>query len=162
MSKQTQSRWSHVPGPSRTRVESTAEIHSITDARVAHSDEMRTRMIKYSVSMGIRMVCLVLVFVVDGWLQWVFIAGAVFLPYFAVIVANGGSDTSNLEHSAALLDQAPAPALDAPRAEPAPPNADSEVIQGEVVPGDPPAAASGRAGEEASASTDAEAGRRHA
>jgi hypothetical protein len=107
------------------------EIHNISDAREAHSDEMRQRMIKYSVSMGIRMVCLILVFVVEGWLQWVMIAGAVFLPYFAVIIANGGSDTSNLAHSDSLLDRAPAPELEAPQ-----PVADEEgpvTLQGEIV-----------------------------
>jgi hypothetical protein len=107
------------------------EIHNISDAREAHSDEMRQRMIKYSVSMGIRMVCLILVFVVEGWLQWVMIAGAVFLPYFAVIIANGGSDTSNLAHSDSLLDSAPAPELEAPQ-----PVADEEgpvTLQGEIV-----------------------------
>ncbi|HET7415321.1 MAG TPA: DUF3099 domain-containing protein [Arthrobacter sp.] len=87
-------------------------VHSITDARMAHTDEMRSRMIKYSVSMGIRLVCLILVFVVEGWLQWAFIAGAVVLPYFAVIIANGGSDTSKLQHSTSLLDAPPARELE--------------------------------------------------
>ncbi|GAB3540759.1 hypothetical protein GCM10027403_31090 [Arthrobacter tecti] len=108
------------------------EIHNISDAREAHSDEMRQRMIKYSLSMGIRMVCLILVFVVEGWLQWVMIAGAVFLPYFAVIIANGGSDTSNLAHSEALLDRAPAPELEAPVAgtrEDGPVTLQGEVVQ---------------------------------
>ena len=75
------------------------------------------------------MVCLILVFVVEGWLQWVMIAGAVFLPYFAVIIANGGSDTSNLAHSDSLLDRPPAPELEAPVA------GDEEPItlQGEIV-----------------------------
>jgi hypothetical protein len=107
------------------------EVHNISDAREAHSDEMRQRMIKYSVSMGIRMVCLILVFVVEGWLQWVMIAGAVFLPYFAVIIANGGSDTSNLAHSDSLLDRAPVQELEAPQ-----PVADEEgpvTLQGEIV-----------------------------
>lgn len=107
------------------------EVHNISDAREAHSDEMRQRMIKYSISMGIRMVCLILVFVVDGWLQWVMIAGAVFLPYFAVIIANGGSDTSNLAHSDALLDRAPAPEIEAPL--PAPVEEGPVTLQGEVV-----------------------------
>lgn len=108
------------------------EVHNISDAREAHSDEMRQRMIKYSLSMGIRMVCLILVFVVDGWLQWVMIAGAVFLPYFAVIIANGGSDTSNITHSDALLDRPPAPELEAS----APSGAEEGqvTLQGEVVP----------------------------
>ncbi|WP_081746434.1 DUF3099 domain-containing protein [Arthrobacter sp. H5] len=111
---------------------SRAEVHNISDAREAHSDEMRGRMIKYSVSMGIRLVCLILVFVVEGWLQWVMIAGAVFLPYFAVIIANGGSDTSNLQHSDALLERAPSPELGTGPV--AAPVADDEPLQGEIVP----------------------------
>ncbi|HET8795379.1 MAG TPA: DUF3099 domain-containing protein [Arthrobacter sp.] len=95
------------------KTERDPDVHSITDARVPHTDEMRTRMIKYSVSMGIRVVCLILVFFTSGWLQWAFIAGAVFLPYFAVIIANGGSDTSKLQHSDSLLDAPPARELEA-------------------------------------------------
>lgn len=121
-----------------------ADVHSITDARVPHTDEMRTRMIKYSVSMGIRVLCLILVFFSSGWLQWTFIAGAVFLPYFAVIIANGGSDTSKLEHSDSLLDAPPARELEAgstDEADQGPPEEsagqDPEepdgVVQGEVV-----------------------------
>ncbi|WP_323961835.1 DUF3099 domain-containing protein [Arthrobacter sp. JZ12] len=119
----------------RHQFERNPDVHNISDAREAHSDEMRRRMIKYSLSMGIRLVCLILVFVVEGWLQWVMIAGAVFLPYFAVIIANGGSDTSNLGHSETLLDRAPAPELEA-----AAPVAEEEgpmTLQGEIVPDEP-------------------------
>ena len=45
-------------------------------------------MIKYTVAMSIRMVCIVLGVFSQGWLMWVFFALAVFLPYFAVIIAN--------------------------------------------------------------------------
>lgn len=107
------------------------EIHNISDAREAHSDDMRQRMIKYSLSMGIRMICLILVFVVEGWLQWVMIAGAVFLPYFAVIIANGGSDTSNLTHSDSLLDRPPVPELESPV--PAASDEGPVTLQGEIV-----------------------------
>ena len=65
------------------------EVHSITDAAAAHSEDMRERMIKYAVAMGIRMVCLILIFVVDGWFKLVAVAGAVFLPWIAVVIANG-------------------------------------------------------------------------
>jgi Protein of unknown function (DUF3099) len=106
-------------------------VHSITDARAAHTDEMRQRMIKYAVAMGIRVVCLGMLFVLDGWLKLIAIAGAVFLPWFAVVIANGGSDTI-AEHSTALLDNVPLPELEAPR--PMPVNdTESEVLQGEVV-----------------------------
>jgi hypothetical protein len=41
--------------------------------------------------MAIRTVCVVLAVVVDGWLRWIFIAGAVVLPYVAVLMANARS-----------------------------------------------------------------------
>jgi hypothetical protein len=89
-----------------------AEVHSITDAAAAHSEEMRQRMIKYAVAMGIRMVCLILIFVVDGWFKVLPVLGAVFLPWVAVVIANG-SDKAEI-HSDSLLDYAPMGELDAP------------------------------------------------
>ncbi len=62
--------------------------------------------------MGIRMVCLILIFVVDGWFKLVAVAGAVFLPWIAVVIANG-SDKAEI-HSDSLLDYAPLAELDAP------------------------------------------------
>src|SRR5689334_18440468 len=107
------------------------DVHNITDAHTSHTDEMRERMIKYAVAMGIRMVCLILVFVLDGWFKLLAVAGAVFLPWFAVIIANGGSDTLN-EHSTALLDSAPLAELTSGEAEDAPEADGSDVLQGEV------------------------------
>ncbi len=64
-----------VPVPGRPDAESgDTEVHSITDAAAAHSDEMRQRMIKYAIAMGIRMVCLILIFVVDGWFKLIPVA----------------------------------------------------------------------------------------
>ncbi len=116
-----------------------AEVHSITDASAAHSAEMRRRMIKYAVAMGIRMVCLVLIFVVDGWWRVLPIIGAVFLPWFAVIIANG-SDHIEV-HSDSLLDQAPMAEIAAPRPaasafEPTDPS--MTLLQGELVDDDLP------------------------
>jgi hypothetical protein len=91
-----------------------AEVHSITDAAAAHSEEMRQRMIKYAVAMGIRMVCLILIFVVDGWFKVLPVLGAVFLPWVAVVIANG-SDKAEI-HSDSLLDYVPMGELDAPGA----------------------------------------------
>lgn len=113
------------------------EVHSITDAAAAHSEEMRQRMVKYAVAMGIRMVCLVLVFVVDGWFKILPVIGAVFLPWFAVVIANG-SDHAEV-HSDSLIDFVPMGELDAPRDEAtagqAPPSADAPVtlLQGELI-----------------------------
>jgi hypothetical protein len=75
-------------------------------------------MIKYAVAMGIRMVCLILIFVVDGWFKLVPVLGAVFLPWVAVIIANGG-DKAEI-HSDALLDYVPVGELEAPDADAGP------------------------------------------
>lgn len=63
----------------------------ITSARASRSDDIRRRQLRYLLSMGIRTACFVLAFVVSGPLRWVFVAGAVFLPYVAVVVANTSS-----------------------------------------------------------------------
>ncbi len=68
------------------------EVHSITGAATPHSDDLDLRIRRYLISMGIRTVCVVLALVVHNWpLRWVFIVGAVGLPYVAVVMANVGS-----------------------------------------------------------------------
>ncbi len=49
-------------------------------------------MIRYAVSMSIRVVCFILAVVVQNWLTWVFLTLAVVLPYIAVTLANAGTD----------------------------------------------------------------------
>lgn len=61
---------------------------SITSLPRSPEEDRRARMIKYSVTMIIRMVCIGLCLVVQGWWLLVVAAGAVFLPYVAVILAN--------------------------------------------------------------------------
>jgi Protein of unknown function (DUF3099) len=61
---------------------------TITSARPAHSADIRRREIRYLLSMGIRTACFVLAIVTGGPLRWVLVAGAVFLPYIAVVLAN--------------------------------------------------------------------------
>lgn len=107
-----------------------AQVHSITDAATAHSEEMRQRMIKYAVAMGIRLVCLLLIFVVDGWFKIIAVAGAVFLPWIAVIIANG-SDKAEI-HSDYLLDSAPLAEIEA-SGNPAPEDNGPAVLQGELI-----------------------------
>ncbi|KFF60033.1 hypothetical protein JF66_07050 [Cryobacterium sp. MLB-32] len=61
---------------------------SITSLPVSPDAERRSRMIKYTVAMGIRVVCIVLMLFVHGWWLLLCAIGAIALPYFAVIVAN--------------------------------------------------------------------------
>jgi len=65
-------------------------VYRITGAPTAQSEDLRGRTRKYLVSMGIRTACFVGATVTSGPLRWVLIAGAVLLPYLAVVFANAG------------------------------------------------------------------------
>ena len=60
----------------------------ITDARSPASVEHESRVKRYALTMGFRTACFVAMVFVDGPMRWVLFAGAVILPYVAVIVAN--------------------------------------------------------------------------
>jgi len=45
-------------------------------------------MIRYSIAMSIRTLCIILGVLTQGFWMWFFFAGAIFLPYFAVVLAN--------------------------------------------------------------------------
>ena len=61
----------------------------ITTARSSAAEDMRSRQRRYAISMTIRLVCFVgAVAVGPGVLRWVLVAAAVFLPLFAVVMAN--------------------------------------------------------------------------
>ena len=64
---------------------------SVTSLPRSAQDDRRSRMVKYSVAMGIRMVCILALLFVHGW--WLLVAGigAVVLPYIAVVIANVSS-----------------------------------------------------------------------
>lgn len=69
---------------------------SATTLEASPDEERRSRLVKYSVAMSVRMVCIVLGVVTQGWLMWVFFALAIFLPYFAVIIANEQGSTKRV------------------------------------------------------------------
>lgn len=66
---------------------------SITTLPPSPEAERRSRMIKYSVAMSIRVLCIVAMLFAQGWWLVVFAAGAIFLPYIAVVLANVGGPT---------------------------------------------------------------------
>ena len=111
-------------------------IPRITDARSAHTDEMHARMVKYTVSMSIRTVCLFLLFFVHGWMLWVVVAGAVVLPWFAVVIANGGSDSGNMGGDSPY-ESAPPQQLEAHVSQ-APESPGTTVLSGEIIDDDGP------------------------
>lgn len=65
---------------------------SITSLPLSPEAERRNRMIKYSIAMGIRVVCIVLLLFVQGWWLVVCAVGAIVLPYYAVVLANVHAD----------------------------------------------------------------------
>jgi hypothetical protein len=68
------------------------EAVRITSATRSHREDIGQRQRRYVISMGIRTLCFVLAVVSIGhWFMWVFIAGSLFLPYVAVILANARS-----------------------------------------------------------------------
>ena len=78
--------------PGAAREPSPPEVYRITSATGSHSADMQARATRYLISMGIRTLCVILVIVVPGPLRWVFAAGAIVLPYIAVVRANAGGE----------------------------------------------------------------------
>ena len=72
----------------------------MTSLQNAPELERRSRMIKYTVAMGIRLACIGACFLVSGWWLLIPALGAIILPYFAVVLAN--SATKEGEKSAPL------------------------------------------------------------
>lgn len=61
----------------------------ITSAPKSRSEEVAARQRRYAIQMAIRTICFIAAVAVGpGWLRWVLMAGAVFLPYVAVVMAN--------------------------------------------------------------------------
>lgn len=54
---------------------------------------MPGRMKKYALSMAIRTLCFIGAVITPSPYRWFLVAGAVVLPYFAVVVANAGRET---------------------------------------------------------------------
>jgi hypothetical protein len=64
---------------------------SITALPLSPAEDRRKRMIKYTVAMSVRVVCVLLLFVAQGWWLLLVGIGAVLLPYVAVVLANNVS-----------------------------------------------------------------------
>jgi type III secretory pathway component EscV len=75
----------------------------VTDARGAASEELSSRVRRYTIAMAFRLACFIGMAFVDGWLRWTLLAFAVFLPYVAVVLANQVDQRtveSRVEHGA--------------------------------------------------------------
>ena len=78
---------------------------SITTLSESPDDDRRRRMTQYLITMGIRVVCIILCLFVRGWWLVLPILGAVVLPYIAVVLANSVSRSDGVapEKAGALV-----------------------------------------------------------
>jgi hypothetical protein len=60
----------------------------ITDARMGTTEEMTSRIRRYTITMAFRTACFISMIFVHGPFRWVLFACAVALPYIAVVMAN--------------------------------------------------------------------------
>ena len=73
----------------------------ITTASAGAAADIASRQKRYVVTMGVRTLCVLAIAILaikhlgPGWLPWVFVGGAVFLPYVAVVMANAASTKSD-------------------------------------------------------------------
>ena len=69
----------------------TPVISSLTTLPPSPTDDRKRRMTNYLIAMAIRIGCILMCFVVQGWWALIFVIGAVVIPYFAVVLANVSS-----------------------------------------------------------------------
>jgi hypothetical protein len=96
----------------RTTATNMMQHPSITTLPLAPEAERRARMIKYTIAMSIRVLCVIGLLFARGWWLAVFAAGAIFLPYFAVVLANvqGPGRQRAVLRPGGLLRRTPPPA----------------------------------------------------
>jgi hypothetical protein len=68
---------------------------SITSLPPSPDEERHSRVVKYSIAMSVRLLCVVLCFFVHGWLLLLAVVGALVLPYVAVVIANTASTSGS-------------------------------------------------------------------
>ena len=64
----------------------------ITSAPTPLADDIAARTRRYLLQMSVRVVCFLGAVAVDHWTRWLLLAGAVVLPYIAVVLANAGRE----------------------------------------------------------------------
>jgi len=70
----------------------TTTVARITTAQVSLTEDVDRRMRRYLVQMSVRVACFLGAVVLDHWTRWLLVAGAVVLPYLAVVLANAGRE----------------------------------------------------------------------
>ena len=87
--------------------------HLVTEAQRSRSEDISYRERRYLIMMAIRVVCFVIAVIVfakgGGWLTAIPAVGAIAIPYFAVVFANGGREPSSTRGFRAYEPNLPAP-----------------------------------------------------
>jgi len=87
--------------------------HLVTEAQRSKSADIRYRERRYLIMMAIRVVCFLIAVIVfakgGGWLTAIPAVGAIAIPYFAVVFANGGREPSNTKGFRAYEPNLPVP-----------------------------------------------------
>jgi len=81
------------------------EVFDITSAQKSLSTDQPGRQRRYFISMMVRTACFILTVILPSPFRWFALAGAVFLPYIAVVIANAGRET--IVPGAAILKKKP-------------------------------------------------------
>jgi hypothetical protein len=75
------------------------DVALVTDAKRPMSEDIAYRERRYLLMMGIRVLCFVLAIILfvahTGWVSAIPVVGAIVIPYFAVVFANGGREPSS-------------------------------------------------------------------
>jgi hypothetical protein len=88
-------------------VVSQPQVHRITNAQTSFLQEQKGRTRRYLFSMSLRTICFIAAVLTTGNLRMAFIAGAIFLPYIAVVVANAGRERTFMKISSPDLNLNP-------------------------------------------------------
>lgn len=69
------------------------KIYDVTNAQPGLTGDQGARQKRYFISMMVRTLCFVLTVATPSPFRWFFLAGAIGLPYIAVVIANAGRET---------------------------------------------------------------------
>lgn len=105
----------------------------ITNARAGRSLDQSTRQRRYAITMAFRTGCFIAMIFVPGVFRWILFAGAVFLPYVAVIFAN---QSQQREPEDAVNGGVPSNATAMTTGDERPQLVSGDVITGDVISGD--------------------------
>ncbi len=87
------------------------QAHLVTEAQPPLSADIAARQRRYLIMMGIRVACFAITIVMfvagAGWLCAFPAAGAIAIPYFAVVLANGGREPASTRGFRAYQPQLP-------------------------------------------------------